>query len=584
MSSTVKLIIAVIAGTVLGAGLLSLYINTGSGELNPPSDTVEQKPLYWVAPMDSNYRRDQPGKSPMGMDLVPVYAEDGSAEDHGPGAITIAPHIVNNLGVRTSLVESMSMHNEIITVGFVNYDENTLIHIHPRVNGWIEKLYVKSSGDPVVKGQPLYTLYSPQLVNAQEELLIALKTSNRSLINAAKERLKALQLSNEYIEKLEKTRNVQQNITFYSPQAGVVDGLKVREGFYVKPGNTLMSIGDLNSVWVEAEVFERDVGIVEQGLPVSMTLDYLPGRKWVGTVDYVYPTLNSKTRTLRVRLKFDNNDLVLKPNMFAQVAIHSNRPGEALLIAKEAVIRTGSQDRVVLALGDGYFKSVEVQIGRVNEDYIEIIEGLIEGDEIVTSAQFLIDSESSKSSDFKRMSHEAIPESTWAQGDINEVNSEERLINITHGPLEAWDMPGMTMDFEVSESVDIKQLKVGQNLHFEVIRAESGMFSIIGIHIISEPAVEEIKQDNSVLAWGQGEIKQVDTKQRLLKITHGPIEDWDMPGMTMHFTVADEIDISTLHEGQQIHFQVKRTESGFYISIIHVITPDEQTENDSDDH
>jgi len=584
MSSTVKLIIAVIAGTVLGAGLLSLYINTGSGELNPPSDTVEQKPLYWVAPMDSNYRRDQPGKSPMGMDLVPVYAEDGSAEDHGPGAITIAPHIVNNLGVRTSLVESMSMHNEIITVGFVNYDENTLIHIHPRVNGWIEKLYVKSSGDPVVKGQPLYTLYSPQLVNAQEELLIALKTSNRSLINAAKERLKALQLSNEYIEKLEKTRNVQQNITFYSPQAGVVDGLKVREGFYVKPGNTLMSIGDLNSVWVEAEVFERDVGIVEQGLPVSMTLDYLPGRKWVGTVDYVYPTLNSKTRTLRVRLKFDNNDLVLKPNMFAQVAIHSNRPGEALLIAKEAVIRTGSQDRVVLALGDGYFKSVEVQIGRVNEDYIEIIEGLIEGDEIVTSAQFLIDSESSKSSDFKRMSHEAIPESTWAQGDINEVNSEERLINITHGPLEAWDMPGMTMDFEVSESVDIKQLKVGQNLHFEVIRAESGMFSIIGIHIISEPAVEEIKQDNSVLAWGQGEIKQVDMKQRLLKITHGPIEDWDMPGMTMHFTVADEIDISTLHEGQQIHFQVKRTESGFYISIIHVITPDEQTENDSDDH
>ncbi|NNJ72356.1 MAG: efflux RND transporter periplasmic adaptor subunit [Enterobacterales bacterium] len=584
MSSTVKLIIAVLAGAVLGAALLYLFKDSSTGELNPSSGSEEKKPLYWVAPMDSNYRRDQPGKSPMGMDLVPVFAEDGTAESHGPGAITIAPHIINNLGVRTASAESKRIHNEITTVGYVNYDENTLIHIHPRVDGWIERLFVKSSGDPVVKGEPLYTLYSPQLVNAQEELLIALRSSNKSLISAAKERLRALQISNEYIEKLEKTRNVQQSITFYSPQTGVVDGLKVREGFYVKPGNTLMSIGDLTSVWVEAEVFERDVDIVELGLPVSMTLDYFPGKKWAGAVDYVYPTLNSKTRTLRVRLKFDNNDLVLKPNMFAQVAIHSNQPGETLLIPKEAVIRTGSQERVVLALGDGQFKSVEVQIGRVNEGYIEIIEGLVEGDEIVTSAQFLIDSESSKSSDFKRMSHEVMPLSTWAQGEINEVNIEDRLINITHGPLEAWDMPGMTMNFEVSDDVDIEQLKAGQNLHFEVIRAESGMFSIIVIHITSEPEIENIKQDNSGSAWGQGEINQVDTKQRLLKITHGPIEDWSMPGMTMNFSLAEDIDISTLQQGQLIHFQVNKTEGGFYISIIHVITPDEQNENDSNGH
>lgn len=575
MSSTVKLIIAVLAGAGLGAGLLNLYISSGTGAPNQSSDSEDKKPLYWVAPMDSNYRRDKPGKSPMGMDLVPVYEEDKSADDHGPGAITIAPHIVNNLGVRTSKVDSTRIQSEINTVGYVNYDENKLIHIHPRVSGWVEKLYVKSSGDPVVKGQPLYTLYSPQLVNAQEELLIAMKSNNRSLINAAKERLKALQLSIVDIEKLEKTRNVQQSITFHAPQAGVVDGLKIREGFFVKPGNTLMSIGELDSVWVEAEIFERDVSIVEEGLPVSMTLDYLPGREWTGIVDYVYPTLNSKTRTLRVRLKFANSDLALKPNMFAQVVIHANHPGEALLIPKEAVIRTGSQDRVVLALGEGQFKSVAVQIGRVTEGYIEILEGLIEGDEIVTSAQFLIDSESSKSSDFKRMSHDEKPSSVWTQGNINEFNVVERLVNITHGPLEAWDMPGMTMNFEVSDQVEFEQLKAGQNLHFEVTRSESGMFSIIGIHIMSDPVIEETQQVKSEPAWVQGEIIQVDAKQRMLKITHGPIEEWEMPGMTMHFSVADDIEISSLHEGQSLHFQVNKTEDGFYISIIHVMSSDE---------
>ena len=173
-------------------------------------------------------------------------------------------------------------------MGYVQYDEDKLIHIHPRVDGWIEKLYVKAEGDPVEKGQPLYSLYSPQLVNAQEELLIALKRNNGSLVTAAKDRLKALQLSAGLIKELEQTKKVQQTITFYSPQAGVVDGLKIREGFYVKPGDTLLSIGKLDQVWVEAEVFERDAALIKEGLPVSMTLDYLPGEDWTGVVDYVY--------------------------------------------------------------------------------------------------------------------------------------------------------------------------------------------------------------------------------------------------------------------------------------------------------
>jgi len=544
MSSNTKIIIAIIIGAAIGAGILGLFLNPNSE--GPKTNSEEKKPLYWVAPMDSNYRRDKPGKSPMGMDLIPVYEDESSTDDFGPGAVRVAPHVVNNLGVRTAPVELENMHTEISTVGYVQYDEDKLIHIHPRVDGWIEKLYVKAEGDPVEKGQPLYSLYSPQLVNAQEELLIALKRNNGSLVTAAKDRLKALQLSAGLIKELEQTKNVQQTITFYSPQAGVVDGLKIREGFYVKPGDTLLSIGKLDQVWVEAEVFERDAALIKEGLPVSMTLDYLPGEDWTGVVDYVYPALNSKTRTLRVRLKFGNPDFQLKPNMFAQVSIHANQADSAIIVPKEAVIRTGKQDRVVLALGDGQFKSIEVTIGRVDKDSIEILSGLNEDDVVVTSAQFLIDSESSKSSDFKRMTHDEVPNSIWMQGEVNSVMTGHRMVNITHGPAEAWDWPEMTMDFNVAENVDVDSLKSGQSLHFEVSKTEDSGYEVTGIHIMSQPEVSS--------ATVSGLINEITLGNRTFNISRGPIEKWDRPAATMDFIVAENIEIADFNVGDNVTF------------------------------
>jgi len=544
MSSNTKIIIAIIIGAAIGAGTLGLFLNPNSE--GPKTNSEEKKPLYWVAPMDSNYRRDKPGKSPMGMDLIPVYEDESSTDDFGPGAVRVAPHVVNNLGVRTAPVELENMHTEISTVGYVQYDEDKLIHIHPRVDGWIEKLYVKAEGDPVEKGQPLYSLYSPQLVNAQEELLIALKRNNGSLVTAAKDRLKALQLSAGLIKELEQTKKVQQTITFYSPQAGVVDGLKIREGFYVKPGDTLLSIGKLDQVWVEAEVFERDAALIKEGLPVSMTLDYLPGEDWTGVVDYVYPALNSKTRTLRVRLKFGNPDFQLKPNMFAQVSIHANQADIAIIVPKEAVIRTGKQDRVVLALGDGQFKSIEVTIGRVDKDSIEILSGLNEDDVVVTSAQFLIDSESSKSSDFKRMTHDEVPNSIWMQGEVNSVMTGHRIVNITHGPAEAWDWPEMTMDFNVAENVDVDSLKSGQSLHFEVSKTEDSGYEVTGIHIMSQPEVSS--------ATVSGLINEITLGNRTFNISRGPIEKWDRPAATMDFIVAENIEIADFNVGDNVTF------------------------------
>ncbi|MBB6520501.1 efflux RND transporter periplasmic adaptor subunit [Pseudoteredinibacter isoporae] len=466
-TTLLKALITLLLGAALGFGL-SNFLSNSREPSTPDKGAMEKKPLYWVAPMDANYRRDKPGKSPMGMALIPVYDEENNSTDHGPEVVKIAPHIVNNLGIRTAQVESKALNNEISTVGYVQYDEDKLIHIHPRIDGWVENLYVKAAGNPVKKGQALYTLYSPELVNAQEELMIALKRNNNSLIKAARNRMKALHLSAEFIRELEKKREVQQTITFYSPQEGVVSDLKIREGFYVQPGNTLLSIAKLNQVWVEAEVFERDAALIHKGLPVTMSLDYLPGKTWQGTVDYVYPSLNNKTRTLRVRLKFDNPNLQLKPNMFAQIVIHAEKRENVILVPKESVIRTGKQDRVVLVFGKGQFKSVAVKIGRVTSDNIEILEGLKAGDTVVSSAHFLIDSESSKSSDFKRMDAEAESkyEQATVKGTINRIDLQGRVVNISREAIEKWSRPAAELDFLAEQSIHLESFKPGDTVIF----------------------------------------------------------------------------------------------------------------------
>lgn len=485
----------------------------GNMQSSEESSSADE-PLYWVAPMDDNYRRDKPGQSPMGMDLVPVYATESQAS-FGEGAVKITPNVINNLGVRTEKVLEAPMISEISTVGYVQFDEDKIVHIHPRVEGWIDTLFVKAEGEPVKRGAPLYTLYSPQLVNAQEEFLIALKRNNKILIQAARERLSALQLSPSFIQMLERSRKVKQSIIFTAKQSGVVDNLKVREGFFVKPGTTIMSIGQLNSVWVEAEVFERDSALVQTGLDVTMNLDYLPGREWHGKIDYVYPTLDPKTRTLRVRLKFENSDFALKPNMFAQVKINASSSENSLLVPAESVIRTGLQNRVVVDLGNGYFKSVAVRLGRVNHQYVEILSGLDVSDSVVISAQFLLDSESSKNSDFKRMSPDSMMTemsrnmtrnsameahgnssmqvdserpSASVKGKVNHIDLANRVLNISREAIDKWDRPATTMDFVLAPEIDINQLKSNDNIHFTFEIAED--FIVTQLHILGTHNVD----------------------------------------------------------------------------------------------
>ena len=391
------IVVALLASIVIGFALGRNW-NPASGPTNPPAADNEREVLYWVAPMDPDYRRDAPGKSPMGMELVPVYAPDSES-----GVVSIDPLIVSNLGVRTDVAESGILQRQIETVGYVGYDEDTLQHIHTRVDGWLEQLSVTSTGDAVERGQVLFELYSPTLVNAQEEYLAALQSRNTALHEASRERLAALGMTTAEIDRLNKQRKVEQRVRVYAERDGVVAHLGVREGIYVTPATNVMSVADLDRVWILAEVFERQAACVKSGHEAMVELDYLPGKLLYGTVDYVYPELDPQTRTLKVRLRFDNKTDELRPNMFARVTIRGDDTGEVVHVPREALIRGGTVDRVVMALGDGHFRAQPVEIGIESGGRVAIISGVSAGDRIVTSGQFLIDSESNIEAALSRM-------------------------------------------------------------------------------------------------------------------------------------------------------------------------------------
>ena len=363
------------------------------------TEESEKEILYWVAPMDPNYRRDEPGKSPMGMDLIPVYA---GADEEG-NDVRISPAVVQNLGVRTAAAEQGTLSRLVDTVGYIDYDESKVSHLHMRVSGWIENLSVKSEGERVSKNQRLFNLYSPDLVNAQEEFLRALNSGNQGLIQASRERLNALGISRGDITRLEKRRKVRQTVAIYAPQDGVVSELPVREGMYVKPNMNVMTLADLSSVWLIAEIFERQANWVKTGDKAEVTLPFLPGKSWMGQVEYIYPSLDMKTRTLKARLRFDNPGESLKPNMYARILLHASPRENVISIPVEALIRSGGQDRVIVKVAEGRFAARVVVVGIESGERIEIMEGLAVGDQVVTSGQFLLDSEASLKASFSRM-------------------------------------------------------------------------------------------------------------------------------------------------------------------------------------
>jgi Cu(I)/Ag(I) efflux system membrane fusion protein len=442
----VFLLLAAAAGFVAGR----FVPDQDGGGTTTAGGSGEREILYWVAPMDANYRRDGPGKSPMGMDLVPVYADE---VDTQPGTVKIDPTVVNNLGVRAAKAERGALPRHIDTVGYVQFDEDTLHHVHTRVEGWIEKLATKATGDPVTQGQLLFELYSPTLVNAQQEFLAALRSNNSVLRQASRERLTALGVNESGIARLEKERTVAQRVRVYAEADGVIAHLAVREGIFVTPANEVMSIAELDKVWVLAEVFEREAAWVEPGQMAMVELDYLPGKMWHGTVDYVYPELDPKTRTLKVRIRFDNEDEMLRPNMFARVTIHGADTGPVVHVPREAVIRGGNIDRVVVDLGEGRYRSRPVTLGIESDDRVAIRSGLEPGESIVVSGQFLIDSESNIEAALARMDA-ADQEMQHDQGEMDHSQMDHGEMDhsqMNHGEMDNGEMDHSQMDHGETE-------------------------------------------------------------------------------------------------------------------------------------
>ena len=374
----------------------------------PAADSAsdgERAIAYWRAPMDPSFTSHEPGKSPMGMDLVPVYEDELQAE----GTVTIDPATVQNIGVRTAPVERRTLHRTVRTVGRVDYDETRMADVNTKIAGWVEKLFVDYTGQMVEKGEPLLQIYSPELVAAQEEYLTAVDYSERlragaggeaaagarDLLSAALQRLRYWDISDRQIEELRQTGEVRRTMTVDSPQQGTVVHKAVYDGQHIGPGQHLYRIAELSRVWVYADIYEYELPWVREGQEAEVELSYLPGKSFTGKVTYVYPFLEAETRTVKVRMSFANPELELKPEMYANVTIQSPLPADSVLaVPVQAVIHSGPRRLAVVSLGEGRFQPREIRVGAEAEGLYEVLEGLREGERIVTSAQFLIDSES----------------------------------------------------------------------------------------------------------------------------------------------------------------------------------------------
>lgn len=393
--------------------------HAGHGQM-AGSKAAERKILYWYDAMSPERHVNKPGKAPDGMDLVPMYAEtSGAMSDMPPGTVMISPTKQQLIGVRTDTVKRESVNRTIRAVAQVQIDETKIARIHVKIPGWVDQIYVDFVGKLVRKGQPLFSFYSPDLVSTQQEYLIALRAQkdlgtspfsevskgSETLLQATRERLRLWDINEDQLKKLDETGQASRDITMYSPVDGFVTKREVYEKMYLQPETELYELVDLSTVWVNAEIYEFEVPYVKVGQPVTMSLTYFPGRTYAGKIAYIYPTVDPTTRTVKVRLEFSNPDFDLKPDMFAEAQLNISY-GTQISVPQEALLDAGTEQIVFVALGDGYFEPRKVQLGARLDGRIIVLFGLKPGERIVTSGNFLIDSESRLKSAMGGMKHQ----------------------------------------------------------------------------------------------------------------------------------------------------------------------------------
>ncbi len=404
-----NIIVTAVIALLLGSGLgywLSTDKSTGSAPTQPAKS--EAVVLFYRSAMNPAITSPVPAKDDMGMAYVPVYAEENAGAGAPAGTVKIDATMVQDIGVRTTAATRTTLSRSIDTIGRVTYDEERVARLHPKYDGWVDQQFIDKTGEPVKKGSMLFSIYSPQLVATQEEYLLALDGAEKlkdspfadvregaaNLLRSSKERLQLLDVPEHQIKQLTVTRKSIKNLHIQSPFDGIVMNIGAREGEYITPRTELYMIADLSRIWVLVDIYEDDIPWVHTGDTAEMQVASIPGRTFIGKVAYIYPYLEAKTRTNKVRLEVDNPNLDLKPEMFANVKIQASRQIDAVVVPSEAIVRTGTHEQLFIQRAPGQFSPRQVTVGVSADGLTQIVNGLKVGEIVVTSSQFLIDSES----------------------------------------------------------------------------------------------------------------------------------------------------------------------------------------------
>jgi Cu(I)/Ag(I) efflux system membrane fusion protein len=390
-----------------------------------PAAPPVRKTIY-RSTMNPNEVSDRPGKDSMGMDMVREEVEQpaagGAPAVEGRAAVKISTQKRQLIGVRTATVEKGPFTRTIRTVGRVTYDETRLRSVFAKVSGWVERLYANNTGQLIKEGEPLLSIYSPELMASAQEYVLALQARKRlaqsevsdswqRLVASARRRLLLFDIAPQQLATLEETGEAPKAMTLHAPISGHVIMRNVTQGDRIEPGTKLLDIAELSRVWVLADVYEYELPFIQVGQAATMTLSYLPGRTFDGHITLIYPVVSEATRTVKVRLEFPNADFTLKPEMYAQVEIHSEL-GEKLTIPESAVVSTGTRDIAFVDRGEGYFEPRELKLGVRLPDRFEVIDGLAAGERVVISGNFLVDSESKLKAALAAVGSEKVGESS----------------------------------------------------------------------------------------------------------------------------------------------------------------------------
>ncbi|MBI5889094.1 MAG: efflux RND transporter periplasmic adaptor subunit [Nitrosomonadales bacterium] len=485
MNNAVKLTLGVLLLLAVAAGGYWYGKTSAEFRVTSAEEKSERTVLYYRNPMGLPDTSPVPKKDSMGMDYVPVYA--GDAEPGSEGAISISVDKVQKLGVKSEAAALRELNRTLRVTGRVEIDERRSYTIAPKFEGWVERLHVNTTGQAVAKGQALFEAYSPELISAQREQLLAAqglaalkdadddaKQSMQQLADASAARLKNWDIAD--------ARLSGNRITFHAPVSGIVLEKKAVQGMRFMPGEMLYQIADLSTVWVIADVPEQDIGQVQPGARTQVTAEAYPERSFDGKVAFIYPMLNSATRTVQVRIEIANPKALLKPAMFANAQIAVGKAGKALTVPTSAVIDSGNRQVVLVRLAEGRFEPRTVTLGSRSDNHVEVLSGIAEGEQVVTAANFLIDAESNLKAALSGLGGQTAPAQPTqqsqavghqVQGILEAINGDS-TVSITHEPIPALKWPGMTMDFALTNSSLVEGIKPGSKISFEIVERGEG--------------------------------------------------------------------------------------------------------------